>query len=70
LSSHDYRFLSIAVREGAVIASFEEEEIGSPSNQSFFLYKDGAVIRSKGGHMASFSFNGETYHLYGYASRQ
>jgi hypothetical protein len=70
LSTHHYLFLTIVVKENQAIASFEEEEIGSGANQSFFLYKDGQIIRSKGSHLASFVLRDETYHLYGQKTRQ
>jgi hypothetical protein len=69
LSTHAYRFLSIAVKDNEVIASFEEEEVGNGGNQSFFLYRDGQVIRCKGSFIASFTLREHTYHLYGTASR-
>jgi len=70
LSNHSYRFLTVVVRDNEVTASFEEEEVGKSSSQSFFLYKDGQVIRCKGSYIASFSFHDNTYHLYGHATRQ
>ena len=68
LSPRSFRFLSLAVKSGQVIASFEEEEVEKGCNQSFFLYRDGQVVRCKGSFMASFTLGEHTYHLYGTAS--
>ena len=69
LSTHAYRFLSIAVKDHQVIASFKEEEVSNGVNQSFFLYRDDQIIRCKGSFIASFTLRDHTYHLYGTASR-
>lgn len=70
LNSRGFLFLSVVVVGDQVIASFEEETCGGGANESFFIYKVGETLRTRGEHLATFVYKNEVHYLYGKRTNQ
>ena len=70
LNTRGFLFLSVVVLNDEVVASFEEETCGGAANESFFIYKSGESLRTRGEHLCTFVFKNEIYYLYGKRSNQ
>lgn len=70
LSTYGFRFLAVTVIQGTITASFEEEASGNGANESFFVFKNGEIVRSRHEYLATFVYNDEAYHLYGKRSNR